>query len=289
MSRAFSTARSTLLTTWILWDRLCHPAAHPLYERLIKLDQRSPRSRSSSWWVVVVCLPLVCAAGFGLSRLSLPLVLVALVAASTLSSLYVAAWTAGISAAIGREHERGTYETYSMSPSGALGTSGAIAAAVLNRHDLLTWIDLGRRLVSGLLLGILLAALLTTAFRQTVSQAVQLIGLLLEMIALAFITYVEHVQAVVLGSLIGILAPIYRRSTVDTPALAVTAFLALQAGTLAVMLLIWHSIKITAVWQDVLTPTLISLGVFYFTRELLIWAVWRLLAARLNASRADLI
>jgi hypothetical protein len=203
----------------------------------------------------------------------------------TLSSGYVVAWVFRITTAIVREHERGTYEPHCLSPSGALGANWALCAANLHRDDALGWIDLLRRLLTGMLLFILLMVLLTAAYRGNVPNLFQFLRLFLDMMALAVVSYVEHVQAIVLGSLVGILIPTYRQTPVDARTWGVNVFVAIQVVTLVATLL--AGLMILPGWHTDISLIFGSLLVFYLIREAFIIALWKMLAYQLNANPAE--
>jgi hypothetical protein len=197
------------------------------------------------------------------------------------SSMYVVTWAMNISAALIREHEHHTYDLLCLSPPGALATNWAICTGVLHRDDALGWLDLLRKLMAGLLLFILLAVLLTTAWRQNTADPFQFFLLALDMVTLAAASYIDHVQSVVLGSLVGMLTPIYSHSRLDAHLITAATFLALQTATLLVTLLV----AIVILPGLNFSPPGLTLLVFYLTRETFIVGLWRLLSYHLNADR----
>jgi hypothetical protein len=192
------------------------------------------------------------------------------------SSLYVAVWAVGIGAVIIREHEHGTYDQLCLAPSGALGANLAMCTAVLHRDDALGWIDFLRKLTAVLLLFIFLAVLLTTTLRQNIFDLFQFLSLLLNMITLVVMSYVDHVQSIVLGSLVGMLVPVYIRNNIDVRISTIVVFIASQVMTFLAALLVWN-----------VEISLLSLGTAYLTRECLIILFWRTLAYQLNIEPAS--
>ena len=269
--------RYPCLVTWALWHHLLHPPAHPVYQRTLRTPIDSGMRRFIAG-IVLLFGSLICSGIWTLVPLKLPTPMLLLIAMVALSSCYVVAWVIGISVTITSEHERGTYDQLCVSPSGALGANWAMCAASLHRADALVWIDLLRRLLSGLLLLILLMVLLTSALRENAPDLFQLLGLVVDILLLATLLYVEHVQSVVQGSLVGMLMSMYSRTNIDARVLAVLMFLFLQAVTLLVTFFATMGV-LPGLDAEFISTTLILL-VFYLTREGFIFAFWRLLAYR---------
>jgi hypothetical protein len=192
------------------------------------------------------------------------------------SSVYVVAWAMSTSDAIIREQERHTYDLFCLAPSGALGANLAICTAVLHRDDTLGWLGVLRKLLSAVLLIVLFSILLTTISRQIIPDGFEVLRLSLDMVALVIVSYVDHVQSVVLGSLVGMLTPIFSRTRYDATVLAGGLFLAFQAITLLVALVLLRG------------SLMITLLVFCLTREFFIALLWRVLAYCLNADSTAL-
>lgn len=271
--------------TWTLWHHLRHPPAHALFQKTLK---RSVDDSPTQLTIAIV--PLVgslacCGVWMLFIPLKLPVPLLVLAVMVTLSSSYVITWVIRISASITREHERGTYDLLCLAPSGALGANWALCAASLHRDDSLGWIDFLRRLLAGLLLLVLLIVLLTTAFRENTRDPLQFLGLFLDMILLTAASYVEHVQAIVLGSLVGMLMPVSSRTGVDARIWAAAVFVMIQA--IALMMALLAGLVIFPAWYTGISSIFISLLVFYLTREGFILVFWQALTYRLNANPAE--
>jgi hypothetical protein len=236
--------------------------------------------------IVPLAGPLACGGIWMLLiPMELPVPIFVLTAMVTLSSCYVVVWVSRIASTIAADRERSTYDQVSVSPSGALGTSWAVCGAILHRDDALGWIDPLRKLLSGLLMFILLMVLLTTAFRENSPELSHFLRFLLDIILLAIVSYVEHVQAVVLGSLVGMLMSTFSRRQADVRIGGVIVFLTIQGVTLLVGLLAGTALTL---WYTDSSSILLGLLVFYLIREAVIVAVWRLLAHQLNTNLAEL-
>jgi hypothetical protein len=292
MSKTVTAQNSALLITWTLWSHLIHPVAHPLFQRTLR-PLTDSLTTSYIQWMVPLGGSLACCAFWTLSVQFKPsLSLLLLMALTSFSSLYVVAWVIGISDAITRKHEHRTYDPLCILPSGTLGACWAMCAATLHRHDALGWISLLRKLITGFLLFILLVVLMTTALRQNVIDVQPFVWLFLDIIAVGAVSYFDHIQSTVMGSLVAMLVPVYSRTRIDARLTAVVLFLALQALTIATTLLTATAVlpvlyQNAPGWFADLGPALPSLLVFHLTREGFIMALWRTLVFQLNADPSD--
>jgi hypothetical protein len=143
--------------------------------------------------------------------------------------------------------------------------------------------------------GVPLLVVLSTAARQDAFDLYQFSRLLIEIITLAAASYSDHVQSVVLGSLVGMLAPVCNRTRVDAHVWPVLLFLALQTVTALVPLLtslvivpaVYQALHLTG-WYTAVSPPLIGLVMLYLLREGVITVLWRVLVYQLNADLTDL-
>lgn len=277
--------RYPCLITWTLWHHLRHPPAHILFQKALKRSVDSSPIRFTIAIAPLVGLLACCGIEMLLISLKLSIPILALAVMVTLSSGYVITWVIRISASITGERERGTYDLLCLSPPGALGANWALCAASLHHDDALGWIDFLRRLLTGLLLLILLIVLLTTAFRENAPDPLQFLGLFLDMLLLAAMAYVEHVQAIVLGSLVGMLVPAFSRTRVDVRVWGAVVFVMIQA--IALMMALLAGLVILPAWHTDISSIFISLLVFYLIREGSIIALWRRLIYQLNVNPAE--
>jgi hypothetical protein len=108
-------------------------------------------------------------------------------------------------------------------------------------------------------------------------------------------SFVDYVQSIVIGCLVGSLATHYTRTRFDAQVWAGISFISAQwssytiAGLVGFILLppILHALIGTSVLADLLLIGL-QLVIFIGLREALVIGLWRLLAGRLNISVADL-
>ncbi|MEO8393051.1 MAG: hypothetical protein ABI700_08655 [Chloroflexota bacterium] len=279
-------------TTWILWRNLLHPHDHPLFRRTLRLSlETESLPQTYIFWIVPLLSLFACC---GLIQLKSAFTIILPVALAAFGSSYSIIWVIRITDTIYKEHERGTYDQLSLIPSGALGTTWALATAALHRSDALGWIDSVRKLLTILLMIALLAILITTTLRQDTATLSQFWLLLIEMTALAAVSYADHVQTMVLGSLVGMLAAAHASDALDARLSGVLLFLSLQAITCLATLLTpilflpaLSSLETAVHWNFAMSPLISGLLVFYGSREALITVCWQMLARQLNANPAE--
>ncbi len=273
--------RRSLLTSWRLWQFLLQPSDYPLFQR--GLDR--PINPLTTLWIVPLVGAFACGGTWALliplqaSIITLlPLLLIAL------SSGYVSIWVMRISTVIVDERERGVYDQVAVTPLGAFGVSWVLGAATLHRGDMLGWITAGRKLLTGLIMLALAATFVTIAVRQDTAAPIQIGLLLLEMVAIAAVSYADHVQSVVLGSLAGMIAPTYMQHRTEAQFFAEALFLILQAivglAVFSIPTLVYPVIKRAGLTLDI-DPLALSLALFYGLREGFIMALWHSLKHRL--------
>ncbi len=280
------------LTTWILWRNLLHPHDPPLFRRTLRLpveDNTLPQI-ALIWGAPLISASACC----GLLTLRTSIFVLLPVALIGFSSSYVLFWVNRISSTICREQEHGTYDQLSLAPAGALGVSWALTAAALHRSDAIGWIDLIRKLLALLLMIALVAILVTTTLRQDSALLVQFWLLLIEMLALSAGFYADHVQTMVLGSLVAMLTAAQASNALDARLWATLLFLALQAitccATLLTPIIVLPALSSGAAalhWNLSMSPLISSLIVFYGSRELIILFCWQALARQLNANPSE--
>lgn len=268
----------------MLWRNLLQPPDHPLFGRIVA--QRIDRRWACLMWIApLVGLLSCCGSWIWVNQWQPSILVFILIPTTTFSSFYVAAWVISITATLSREREKRTYEQFCLPPSGALGANIAIIAAMLHREDALGWLDFLRKLISGLLLFTLLSVMLITASRESAPNFFQVAQIFLDIVVVGALTYIEHVQSVVLGSLIAMFSPLYSRTNVDAHILAIGAFLSSQTLALAAAFftaMILSDLYLNAAGGVIVSPTLLSLLVFYLLREGFIFALWSILIHRLN-------
>lgn len=284
------------MMTWYLWRWLSSP---PRYHPLYRLGQRRDRKNAftvSQVYLIGLGLLMSGACVFILlpARLILcPLALVPLMMLLFSSTLYGAYFTFSISRAVMREMRGSTYDLLSMTPAGGMAIDLIVCTSCLHRHKILQGVSELRGAVVGclivppilLVIMLLVAVLINKEARGLEAWLTMVIVLLCVTVAL----HIDHIQAIVLSSLVGMTLPHLRGDHIDTSLAASALFITLQLvtyGTVLAPLIYLTSLPLSG-WQFALL-LLALLIVFYLLREGMITAFWSLLWRRLNAHKAEL-
>jgi hypothetical protein len=271
----------------MLWQHLVHPPRHPLYLRMLRIPTISILFTSHVGWLLPVIGGTTCCGLWSLlfhTETTVPVFL--LVATLLVSTAYVSLWAIDTSVSLARARERNTYDPVCMAPSGPLGVHWALCAASLHRQETLMWIDLLRKIAAGMLLLMFVGVVITTASREKAADPTAVFALLLDMVSLAVTSYLEHVQATVLGCLMGMYVPLYCPSPAAARIWPVLGFVGLQCG--AVLATLPIVALIAPLLPPVISPLVFGLLAFFLIREGIVTAVWRSLARRLNTDPARL-
>lgn len=292
-----------MLTFW-LWRRLRFPPqVMPLPWLKSRLKVKPRRS------LLRALVPLTIAIGGVIWMLQSPIAFFAilwfllampfgfLILNGTLYGLY---WSTRISMTIGREHRRRSYEMMSLAPGGPLGASWLMTTMILNRSQTLRQLHIiVRAVVIIALITLVLAAGVIYASAQSnpatqnssIAAFASMLLIALGMIALFF----DHLQSVVVGSLLGMLIPTYISAPLDARLWTTVVFLFLQVG-FYLTLLIFGSSSLPLIfdvigWQGFganVMQGFIWVLAGIALRESLIRLMWRDLLKRLNATSEDL-
>lgn len=297
--------------TWKLWRALRHPLrSHPLFRYASEnAEQRALPPRATYSLSLAACIALVIwisatwsvQAMVFFATLLLPVLIFAL-----MGTVQGAVWALAVCRTILAARAAGLYDLICLSPSGSLGSTLTLCTGCLHRRQALLRVNNQRSLlIVGAIVGIMLLAF-GASLRQpvpvqpTLSRVVTVqffyMGLALVYAGL-FITalYLDYIQSVIVGSVIGMIAPTYPLHRADVQFLGVGAFLALQVLTYALTWLLGFAILPAAYqhaqfngWSADLSLALLRLGIFYAVRACLITGMWRLLARRLNCDLAEI-
>jgi hypothetical protein len=294
--------------TWKLWRALQRPPVrHPLYRRALLLRPAEGLRFDDAvtlhfLWRLV--LPLLFMSIFALTPIILPLVIVTPLLLPVIINWCSIQWAVRTGGAIASENERGTYDLAALTPPGAFGASWTICSACIHRgssfSDLHTFV---RVLVKFLFLmtgiGFVIAILIAAARSPGVSAGAAFSQStfvnLFHAAALVTAFYLDHVQSVVVGGLVGMLAPNYVRNHLDARAWGLFGYLLLQVGTYLLTWLIgfqvipvlYEGLNLNSIYAEFSIPIL-RVAVFYGIREGIIAGLWLVLTGRLNAMPSDL-
>jgi hypothetical protein len=215
-------------------------------------------------------------------------------------TVYGVYWALSIAETILHEQEHGTRDLLCILPVGQLGATWLLATGRLHRRDTFHQVHGTVRglVIIGLITLCLVAAIIVfnlvysqspplpvrlQAFATLVTTATVLIGF-----------YVDHVQSLIVGCLVGMIAPTYGSNRVEIRLWTFGVFLLLQACH---YLLFWivgmiafGSLFDLLQMQGAVSAFLLSLarlGVFFGARDIVIAQLWSSLQRRLNASEYE--
>ncbi|NWG17576.1 MAG: hypothetical protein HXY41_13195 [Chloroflexi bacterium] len=278
-----------------LWRALNRPpATHPLFQRTVVLPAYSS-AHYLSWANLIISLIL------GLSRyaptllfLLMPFILL------ILGLTYGLDCALRVGSAIARERENDTYGLLSLSPNGPLGAMWALAtSAIYRNHDFMRLRGIVRAsLLTGLAAGIVVTgiALFVNAdiFNRFPQPPTPIYAGLLNFAAIVGALYVEYVQSVALGVLVGLLVSTYARSRLDASMWVFGVYLLLQMMIYVLTMVVGFTAlplaaEALAVRGDFALAGLsfARLGIFVLMREVVIALAWRGLQTRLNITPAE--
>ncbi len=266
------------MLTWAFWHALRHPPArNPLFRRAYTAPEQP-----IPWYIG-------CVQGFGI-LLFLPILAFA-------GLIYSIGWSVGIANLIGKERVRGTFDLLSLCPSGPLGMSWAIATGYLYHHRTFKNITSpGNVFIRVMLAGSLIALVdLQALLAPGVDWTILLWTLLSRLAAAAVALYIDQVQSLVLGALVGMVMPGIARERVNAQLYAFAAYIGAQLATYFVTImvgfylipLLFDRLSLAGIGADAVI-VLLRLALFFGTRELLIRLLWRRLVEQLNPDPGEI-
>jgi hypothetical protein len=247
------------ITSWKLW-RLLHqpPLNHPLFSRVIL-----PTGRQGVDWTDSIS---------GLLMLT-PLIIVT-------GAVYGLGWATSISNRIAQEHQREAFDLLSVTPPGALGTSWTIALGCMYLNQSFPRLNTTNTWFARSILLAPFLFILWTTLMPPVATVVFLSAI-----------YIDYFQSIVLGCLVGMIAPTYARNRLDARFLAFGVYSLLQitiyvAFLLATFFILPHIYRLLNLqgWLADWSLSTLCVAVLYLLREGVILAVWHTLLNQLNAT-----
>ncbi len=274
------------MITWRLWQAFKHPPAHhPIYRRMIlngytdkielfPLLQRILIQGQTWLW------PLI----FMLNMRALLLMVFS-------GTLYGVLWTMRISGAIAEERMNGRYDLLCLSLSGEMGAVWAICTSSLHQHRAFQQVNSQEAWSVRLILFIPIVISAPLIFRQLFS--VTLTTTLTGIAAIMIIFYLDHVQSILFGSLIGSLVSQYVPSPHNQRMWAAVGFLTVQIASYLFLGVVNFLIlpllnRYTNNWYGDIGAAVINIMAFYGLREILLKRLWSILIKQLNCSAAEL-
>ncbi|MBZ0294003.1 MAG: hypothetical protein K8L99_15680 [Anaerolineae bacterium] len=294
------------MMTWKLWRALhTPPANHPLFEHIASQPEWFPsRSLGLLWPVGLGVLTLTFLIGvWYVPQVVMPMLFhphVALLIGLLLftGTVYGFAWAISISSMINRMRGQGKYDLLRLSSLSTFGVNWTICTGYLYRQQLFKRISLQHTRATQLALTLTGALIMPILIGLVSSNQEFVLSLLitgLHIITIAAAFQIDHVQSVVMGSLIAMITPIYTRNITDTRIFAGVTFLSLQLTTYLISWFVGFELlpgSITALLMEreavELVIPILRVIVFYLTREIVILTLWQVLSYHLQANRAEL-
>lgn len=293
-----------------VWHALKRPPIHhPLFRRVSQTQVNIPQWHFTKLQRIAAVALIGIAAYFCIRYFSQMILVLVFLTPIAITLVYMALhgtvagmfWAIRVSSAIARERERGTFELLSASPYGAFSVSWAICTGCQYYDQMFNGIGAQRVWLSRIffLSLLLFCALVSLADpRSSAFIGNPLWGVVISvevtlMVALAF--HIDDIHSTVIGSLVGVIVPLFARTRLDARAAAFALFLLLQLCTYALVWLIGFtvlplvnaSLKVGFFGEVVLLPVEL-LVVFFGLREGIARALWGINRVLLAGDVSDL-
>lgn len=284
------------MITWRLWQAVHNPPANNrLFQQLFTV-QKTTHGLGRTVRILVLYLSAcsVMTLIWPLLVANTPTVIIIMIAVA--NTIYGATWATRISAAIAREREIGTYELLCLLPFGEPGAAWALSTVEFYRSTLFRIVSLiVQVLTAGGIGAILLAMFIPIVMLASPGHHTDVIfslSLVLTYgLTLVLGLYFDHIQAVMIAHLMGMLMPIQTQSRLNAQLWAVGMYLLVQ--TLAYLTAsILAFVILTRLFDRpdnailALGLPILRLGIFYVVREVAIMSTWHILVSSLDV-KAD--
>lgn len=275
------------MITWRLWQALRSPPTdNPVFQRMT-----SPYYEEIRW--VMVAQNVLIQGQIWFWSIIFVIDTRALILMIFSGTLYGLIWSAIVSGTIAIEREYRMYDLLCLSPAGTLGISWAICMGCLHRNRTFEHVNSQESWSIRLILFIPLIISANVLLGRTFTSPGSITGIWL--IAFVVVFYLDHVQSILFGSLLGVLAPHYSSNRFDSRLWACTGFMLVQCTSYLVLLLssaillpsLFRFMGISG-WMAELSLPLLSVAAFYLVRELIMERLWLLLTRQLNAAPIEL-
>ena len=270
------------MITWQLWRALRNPPLyHPLFARI---SQTAPER---------IPWQLGC-----LAVLMGPVVI--FLAFLWIGTMYSMLWAVRIGSSLISASDDHTYDLISLFAPGRLGATLMICLGCIYQDRGYLQVQSAGPWVIRILFNLPFFLLLASAglfqpFTTTRNDVLFGFVQIAYPATLVIAIYVDHAQSIVIGCLLGMLAPTFVSNRLDASLLSVGGFVLIQLSTYAAALFTglyllprFYSLLSISGWLADTSTLLVALLVFYLTRETIIQHLWRLLAYRVNADRVDI-
>jgi hypothetical protein len=293
--------------TWHLWRILQNPPRqHPLFWRTLQ----QPSNLLTPMGNLLVRILLIIG-GLSLVVLSPPLALVLLIYGVVLLPLSVLMFSGigyGIYGALtiathlAQEHRHGRYELLQLTPAGAILIDVVVSAGCLHRrnrfqqvHKLVRFTAYSLLIALSLVAGFIWLSLTYNPSGSSNNEAVvqQVFPIILFLLGACAAFYIDHIQTIITGCLVGMLTPYYTQSALEVRVMLVVLFAAVQMGvyglSLAIVLIVSPVIQHSIVDMPLayVLTMMSAIGIFYTVRESVIRVLWRFLLRQSYTSAAE--
>jgi hypothetical protein len=208
--------------------------------------------------------------------------------------IYGLVWGVKISSTIARSYESSIFDVLSLSPHGALGATWAMGTGCLYRNREFGDLKFPETWTIRLFIIVFVSMAMGTFSGARRANELALPVMIYALVLIATF-YLDDIQSIVLGSLMGMLTPAYARNRTDARLWTMGLYLLIQVATYLSALIVgfvvlpalYNQIGVDSIAGEITLP-LVSFIVFCSVRELSISLIWRNLAERLNASPGEL-
>jgi hypothetical protein len=291
-----------------LWHALYQSRrSHPIITWAQQSNRRFQITRTRLLILSSIVIAALALYGTMLTGLSFPAMVVGVIAAIPALVLIFNGtvlgthWAMTIAESIAREYQGGRFELLTVTPHGTLEISWLMAMGVIHRTDRLSKAFRNVRAF----IGIVLFALIFTLFMNTVMligmDELQRFGQFspifssLSAILVFCALFLDQIQSIVLGALVGIWLPAYVQSPQPVRNLAVGVYLTLQVSFYAAVVGFYVVLQdgllsiTTAYWLPQFILVLLTFAVFFFLREAIIHLIWWLMLRRYHATQQEFL
>src|SRR5664279_375188 len=296
------------VVTLQVWNALKRPPIHhPLFRRISRNRPLVPQRHLSL--KLRIGLSILLAALFflilqnfaqvifiGLFFIPLGITALYMTLNGTLAGLY---WATRVSSAIARERERGIYDLLSTSPYGAFSASWAICTGCQYYDQTFNGTGAQRVWFSRMffLTLLLFSAIISLGNTRTFSGDTLegFLNVLEIVVVLAAAFYIDDIHSTVIGSLVGLIIPLFARNRLDARIGAFVSFLLLQISAFTLVWIIGFqtmpqinaSLALNGFAAEIALPLELLL-VFFAVREGIARVLWRLNSLLLDGDVSDL-
>ena len=298
------------MITFRLWNALHRPyVSHPLYRRLNDLDEsahqrfrlRDILPEDSAWGSIFLILSIIAIALGGWRVLVILMLLIPLIFVS-IGTICGALVLLRTSTLIARQTEQGKQVLMGVTPLGLPGMMWALCSVAYTKNRVATAL---KEAVNGIyFVGFVMMAIPT--FFAVMFALVEVIlgtdgtnlahtpfglwGLVVLYAGLGAI-YLDLVQSIALGSVIGMLIPTYTRTRLDSNGLAIGTYLAVQFISYAIIAFFdLFLLPNVAAQFAIVDSTLLALSqfvAFFAVRDFALRGIWHLLMHRLETTPSE--